>query len=266
MWMRDTDDPLGKLLFEKYGMHVLRRPRENLAVFQVFEVRDGEAARSGSLENLFGIAFPAPAVAKGESMLDIAEKMSGAISGKIGLDFLQGFLALVGLGPANKASVALEQGNTRALRFRFGRSTRDHVEDDFALERILRACKFERDQSAMKDGYRYYLATAVHHCTQLTFEALDENKAKIDLGAAIVGMGGAEAGLALNGNGQLTASSDKLLAYGVELNEVVHDAKRNRLQLQEARNYVQVRRGGEQGLPRAMVGGAADTMLLSLAD
>ena len=160
MWMRNTDDPLGKLLFEKYGMHVLRRPRENLAVFQVFEVRDGEAARSGSLENLFGIAFAAPAVAQGEAMLDVDEKMSGAVSGKIGLDFLQGFLALIGLGPANKASVALEKANTRALRFRFGGSTRDHVQDDFELERTLRACKFDREESAMKDGYRYYLATA----------------------------------------------------------------------------------------------------------
>ena len=266
MWSRKTTDPLGTLLFTKYGMHVLSRPRADVSVLNVFGLRDGEAFQSGDVDTFLHAKLAKPEVAKGEAVLDIDATVSDAVSGKAGLGFLQGFLALLGVGVAKSVSAAVEKSKSQALRFQFGGCTRDYVKDGFQLDWTLSEHPFDKGKSGMKEGARYYIATAVHHCTKLTFEVLDKNMGKLDFSADVPALATANAGLTISKDRQITASSDKALAYGVELNEIVYDDKRRRLQLQESKNYVHVKAGGGQPLPKAMVGGPDDEMILRIAD
>ena len=251
-------------MFAKYGMHVLSRPRENVPVFQVFAVSNGEVFLSGDVDAFLRAKLDKPVVEKGEQVLDIEGTTSDAVTGEASLNFLQGFLALLGVGVANAVSAGLKKANSRALRFRFGGCTRDFVKDGFDLEWKLSNVPFDKQNSAMKDGYRYYIATGVHSCKQLTFEALDKNMTKIDLSADVANLGGANAGLTVNTEGQITAASDKVLVYGVELNEIVHDEKRKRLQLKETKDYVHVR--GTQPTEPAKAGDPDDEMVLKIVE
>jgi hypothetical protein len=266
MWFRKTTDPLGKLLFEKYGVHVLSRPRQHVSVFQVFGVRDGEVFQSGDIDGFLHSQFDKPEVAMGEVMADIDGTTSDALVGTVAVNFLQGFLALIGAGAAKTVSGALKKSDSRTLRFQFGGCTRDHVKDDFDLENRLSDFAFDKDKSAMKAGCRYYIATGVQYCNRIKFEALDKNMAKIDMSADVPVVAAGEIGLSVDRDRQITATSDKLLAYGVELNEIRYDEKRKRLGLQGAQNHVQVRGAGAGGLPKAMIGGPEDTMILRIAD
>jgi hypothetical protein len=266
MWSRKTTDPLGKLLFENYGMHVLGRPRENVSVFQVFGLRDAEAFQSGDIDGFLRWKFDKPKVEKGEVLLDIDTTISDAISGDVAVNFLQGFLTLVGAGVVKAISVAMEKSQSRALRFRFGGCTRDYVKDGFELEWKLSEIPFVQDNSAMKEGCRYYIATGVHYCDKLTFEVLDKNAAKVDLSADVAMIASGKTGLKVERDRQITATSDKTLAYGVELNEIVYDKKHKRLHLQESGNYVHTKAGEVTELPKAMVGGPDDSMILRFVD
>jgi len=266
MWTRKTSDPLGKLLFEKYGMHMLSRPRENVSVFQVFAVKGGETALSGSMDSFLRSTLEKPEVAEGEAVLDIDTTTSDAISGEVGVNFLQGFLGLLGASVVKSMSVAMEKSQTQALRFRFGKCTRDYVKDGFELEWKLSEHPFDKDNSAMKDDFRYYVATGVHFCKQLTFEALNKSMGKIDLSAEISALGGGKVGLAASSERQVTATSKKTLAYGVELNEIVYDQKRKRLRLQESKDYVHTKAAAPAGLPKAVIVGPDDVMMLRIAD
>lgn len=265
MWTRTTTDPLGKLLFDKYGMHILSRPRENVSVFDVFPVREGEASMSGGIDSFLRAPFERPEVAKGEVLLDIDSTISEAVSGNVAVNFLQGFLALLGAGVVSSVSAAIEASQSHTLRFRFGGCCRDHVKDVFELDWKLSEVTFVKEKSAMREGYRYYVASAVHYCSELTFEILDKNLAKIDMSANVAALGSANSGLAVNKDRQLTAKSDKRLAYGVELNEIVYDEKCKQLQLQESRNYVHVK-AGTPVLAKAMLASPQDLMVLPLSD
>jgi hypothetical protein len=194
MWSRTTTDPLGTLLFDKYGMHVLSRPREGVSVFDVFPVRDSEASMSGGIDAFLRAPFERPEVAKDEALLDIDSTISEAVSGNVAVNFLNGFLALLGAGIVNSVSAAMEGSQTRALRFRFGGCRRDHVKDGFELDWKLSEVPFVKEKSAMREGYRYYIASAVHYCGELTFEVLDKNLAKVDLSTDVAALGGAKAG------------------------------------------------------------------------
>lgn len=265
MWSRTTTDPLGRKLFESYGLHILSRPRVHLAVFDVLPFRDGKAALPGGIDAFLRVPFGRPEVLQGEDMLEINGTMSAAISGGIGLDFLKGFLALIGVGVAASVGGAIEASKSDSMRFRFGGCKRDHVKDGFDLDWKLSEVKFDKKKSAMRDDYRYYIATAVHSCTELTFELLDKQEGRINVAAEIDQLGGAKANLEASKDGQITAKSDKKLVYGVELNEIVYDEKRKHLQLLESRNYVQVQAGAQSPLPKAMIGGQKESMLLTVS-
>lgn len=266
MWTRKTTDPLGKLLFEKYGLHVLNRPRENVSVFQVFGLRDGEAFQAGDIDSFLRLKFDKPDVERGEALAEISGMTSDAVSGNLALGFLQGFLAFLRVGVVNDISVAMEKARGRMLRFRFDDCTRDYVKDGFDLDWKLSEVPFDRYKSAMKEGCRYYIATGVHYCDKLAFGALDENMKEVAFSANVPAIASGKAGLKVENNTWITATSDKRLAYGVELNEIIYNKKRGRLHLKESQNYVHVKSDVIDDMPKATIGGPDDLMILQIND
>jgi hypothetical protein len=265
MWSRNSADPLARLLFDKYGVHVLSRPRENVKVCDLFAVSGDRVVQTGSLAGFLKAPFDVPPVTNDEALIDIDSTVSNAVSGSAGINFLQGFLALIGVAPLTAVSPALEASKDRTLHFKFGGCTRNYVTDAFELESVLNDVPFDKDTSKMKDEYRYYLATGVHHCTSLIFELAEKNNTKIDLSADVAKIAGAKASLTVDGNRQVTARADRKLAYGVELNELVYNERHQRLGLAEAASDVHIR-AGVAALPRAVVGSADGPMTLKLED
>jgi hypothetical protein len=46
MWTRNAKDPLARLFVERYGLHVLSRPREAVSVYDVYPVAGKHVASS----------------------------------------------------------------------------------------------------------------------------------------------------------------------------------------------------------------------------
>ena len=256
MWSRTTADPLARLLFDKYDAHVLPRPRATLPVLTVFGVRDGKAYLSGPLTSLLRVPFEEPAITRAEPVLDIGATASSATTGSLGLNFLQGFMAMLGAAVGAKFGAALSHSGSDGFTFRFEGCTLDSVTDAFDLENRLSDVTFTRENSAMRDDATYYLARGVHSCSSLTFEALDKHGGKLDLSAEVAAIGGGNASLSSDKNRSVTAKSDKPLVYAVVLNELTYNAKRKRLGLKEVQQYVHAMAAHEPRLPAATVGSA----------
>lgn len=257
MWNRTSPDPLARLLFDKYDVHVLSRPRATLPVLTVFAVRDDKVYLGGTLASLLRVPFDPPEITKGEPVLDISTTVSSATSGSGALNFLKGFLATIGGAIGVSMGAAFERTGTSALKFRFDGCTLDSVTDAFDLENRLADLDFDKSKSAMKDDVRYYLVRGVHSCAALTFEALDKKAASIDLHAEVAAIGDAKASLSANNDKTITAASTTPLAYGVVLNELVYDSRKKRLGLREAKDYVHVMAAVKRKIPAAVLGGDA---------
>jgi hypothetical protein len=266
MWKRKSSDPLGDLLFNRYGLHVLSRPREDVEVFAVFPVSDGKSDAPGKLETfLGGNGFAVPEVRRGEHLADLAGATSDGVSAELALGFLEGFLTLLGAaGIAADLSAACRRKNVRSLRFRFCDASRDRVQDPFALDLALRRHAFDRDASPMRKNYRYYLAVAVHFSSDVSFTALDDSENTVDLRAELPVLAQGHAHLAPSAHRALTVTADRSLAYGVELSELSYNKRRERLELEMTKRYIQVRKdfGELPGQARSIIGGDDDLMLL----
>jgi hypothetical protein len=66
MWNRNAKDPLARLLVERYGLHVLSRPREGVSVFDVYPVAGNIVASSGTFSAFVDADLPLPEIRRGE--------------------------------------------------------------------------------------------------------------------------------------------------------------------------------------------------------
>lgn len=267
MWSRNTKDPLARLFLDKYGLHLLTRARENVAVYDVFQVADSRAASPGSVETFVGAQLALPKVNMREQLAEVSGTTSNSVSGKLGFDFLAGFLAAIGAQVIiNKLSATVGRGRAKALRFRISNATRDSV-DPFAFERSLRKHHCSPDDLMMKERCRYYVAVAVHRTDELSFTALDTKSAEIDLSAEVAGLGAANIKAGIGAGSELTIRVDTPMAYGVELSELIYNDRRSRLELAMTKGYVQTMAAPAGDLPgsaRSMIGGAQDSMVLAI--
>lgn len=267
MWNRDTKDPLARLFLDRFGMHILARPRENVAVYDVFPVADSRAASPGSLEEFVGAQLALPKVTAGEEVADVSGTVSESVSWKLGFDFLAGFLAAIAVQAlVNKLSAMLGRVQVKAFRFRFSGATRESA-DPFAFERSLRKHHCSPDDLLMKEGYRYYVAVAVHRTDKLSFTALDARSAEIDMSAEVAELGAANIQASAGRGHEITIQGDAIMAYGVELSQLIYNDRRSRLELAMTKGYVQTMAAPVVELPgnaRSMIGGAHDSMILTI--
>nr|WP_320192366.1 hypothetical protein [uncultured Desulfobacter sp.] len=264
MWKRKAKDPLARLFVDRYGLHMLPRPRETLSVYDVFPVAGNRAASPGTLAAFVDAQLPFPEIRRGEVLADVCGTTSDSVSGSAGFKFLEGFFAAVGAIPVlGKLSNYFAAGRSAGIRFRFANAVRDSV-DVFAFERVLRKHKCSRDDLLMKDGYSYYVVIGVHRSDSLGFKLLDSKFTEMDLATEITGLSSGQFELKATGDRELVIKSDKQLAYGVELSELVYNPTRTRLELDITKDYVKVMAPGDalNGIARSMIGGPEDSLML----
>ena len=120
----------------------------------------------------------------------------------------------------------------------------------------------------MKNGYRYYVAIGVHRSDALAFKILDFKSAEIDLAADVKHLVEGRIGLKAAGDCELVIKSDKPLAYGVELSELVYNPRRTRLELAATKDFVHTMAPGEElpGSARSMIGDPQDSIVLEFEE
>ncbi len=267
MWKRSTRDPLARLLLDKYGLHVIARPRAGLAVFDIFPIAGKRPGTSGRLKEFLGTEVRLPEIREREKTADVAGTTSGDVSLSSGISFLEGFLQACGAsGIVHNLSGVFARGGARSLRLRVSNATRDSV-DAFALERALRNCRIAPGDRVEQKSCKYYIALAVHRSDKIVFSARNSDGTEIDLGADVAAFASANVRLEGKNSSSVLVQVSSTLAYGVELSELDYNERRSRYELAAVKHYVHTMGERALDLPgsaRSMIGGPEDSMLLDI--
>jgi hypothetical protein len=240
-WKRNSNDPLAKMLFEKYQMHVLRRPRADVAVLDLYAMKDGQVM-PGKLATLMDPPPPLPDVREGEPVADLGVMTSNEVDSKAGFDFLETFLNAIGAGALPlKLKGSLEVRKAAGMRFRFAGATRDYT-DPFKLEFKLRKHKVPPDGCLMKAGWRYYVALGVLRTDSLGMTAVSEGGHVLDIAADAIKLATGEGKVSVKRSAgeEITIAGEQRMAFGVELSELLYNEADGRFELNVVKNVVKV--------------------------
>jgi hypothetical protein len=263
---RTTADPLLRRFLDHYGLHLLAIPRSGAAVGDVFLSDGRRTAPVGAVRNL---VTPAPDVTIptiGEPMADIAGRLTRGIELGAGLGLLEAFLIAAGASAiVDSVKANYSRTGTKSLAFAFEDPVRDHV-DVLLLAEALAGRQFVGPQ-VFGPGHRFYVATSVVRSRSLSVQAVSDHHTAVEIGAGLakVAEAKAEVDVQLRQDGRVTYTGRALLAFGLELFEIVHDEESGELRFAMPGRPVPVRGHGTiRRPPRAVVGDPTGSALLSL--
>jgi hypothetical protein len=265
MCKRNTTDPLIRLVLDRYHLHLLSVPREQVTVGTLY-VHDGrQVGAAGNVAHLLDPPFDAAAGMTTEAMADVAGQMTRGVSLSAGLGFLDGVLGALGAGAIlDKVRAGFERNGARSLRFRFTDVTREAV-DVLELGKRIWKHRLLEDHALAGERNRYYLVTAVArtHSINIVAERESATKAELDVDALKLAAGTAGVGVTRTENGEVSFHGPKRLAFGVELHELLYDPAKESLRLRMPAGYVAVRGEAPRVAP-AVLGGPDDDAFLDV--
>lgn len=261
-------DPLLDIFLQRYQLNLLSVPRAGADVGELY-VHDGKRAGSpGQLASFLARPFVMPPVNRGEAMAALQGLASNSVSIDVGVGLLGSFLSGFGVAvPVGDVKARWRAKGARHARFRMGAAVRDSVDPGkFGVALIgngLRA-----DHPLVDPASRYYAVTGVARCKSLTIALADEHGHVVELGADLPWVGDVKVGVEVARGlaGEVTISGDKLLAFGVELYELVARGERIRMRLPDGALTVRsMREAAARPIP-ALIGGDDGEVFIDLAD
>jgi len=266
IWKRNTDDPLVRLLLDKYSLHLLAVPRERVSVGDLYIYDNKRVVSPCNIIDLYDPPLEFPPTNIGERLADIADIVSYSVSTKLGLGLLDNFLNALGAGGlVHKVRFAYESKNTLAVKFRFTEATRDFLNLRPVFKELM-THELAEDPPLYERGHRYYMASAVVRTRAISI-LTDQEQANVvvaDMGIAQVAEGSAELSVEENDKRGITYRGQKNLAFGVELHELQYNQKTHKMTPKmPPKNYVPVRGSlSSSDQPPAFIGGPEDDVFL----
>lgn len=222
--LKKSEDPLLKMILDKYRLNLLSIPREKASVGDLY-VQEGNSpyvSTPGSISNFLEPAFEIPQLTNGEIMAFVSGTTSRDASGKAGMDFLEGFLNA--LGPAvvgSKVRASYESSSKNKITFTFENPTRDYI-DPGLLGRKLIDHTLMSQHALIAEGRKYYIVTGVARSSSISVISEGDTKQILDLDAQVMKLANISGDISIQKNqtGRVTFKGDKNLAFGVELYEL----------------------------------------------
>jgi hypothetical protein len=233
-WNRFTksQDPLLTVLLERYRLNLLSIPRENASVGDLYvqEKNSQYVSTPGSITNFLEPPFEIPPVKSGETMAGVSGTTSKDASGKIGMDFLEGFLNALGpAGIGTKVRGSYESSSKAKITFTFENPIRDYVDPGLLGRKLVDHVLMKRHALIAEDR-KYYFVTAVARSSGISITTEGDSKQVMDVNANVMNSANVQGGISIEKNqtGSITFSSQKdqqgnpqkNLAFGVELYEL----------------------------------------------
>jgi hypothetical protein len=267
MCKRTTTDPLVKLFVERYHVNLLPVPRRDARCGQLYVAqRRGVAAVPGRIEELLEAPVSLPPTRTDEPLGNLGGAVSKRVEARAGLDLLDGFLDVTGLGSGLVATLRAEYERKRAhtVRFRLEQTTRDSI-DPLSLGTALQGRRLERDHPWIADGNRYYVTAGVVRARVLVLQVEDERATSVDLGVEALAAVGGHAGISVErrAEGEIAYQGADALAIGVELYELRFDRERRAIAMRTLDEPVDLQHGRRQ-VPVPAFPAGEDEVLLPL--
>lgn len=126
-WKRDTADPLLKAFVDKYKLHVLPIPRNDIFLCDIFIQDKNGMSGSGSIVDFLEPEYENPQIRNG-TVADLSGQLSRNISFDVGIRLLEGFLSAFGIGSIiQTVKVGYQTNGTQYMKFRFTKIQHDTV-------------------------------------------------------------------------------------------------------------------------------------------
>lgn len=257
IFKRNSQDPLIRVILDKYRLNLLSLPRENAAVGDLYFV-DGtgsqQASTPGSITNFLVPKFEIPQITPDELMADIAGTASRNVSGKMGVDLIEGFLNALGTtggGVGTKIRSSYEAANTQTISFQFTNATRDYV-DPILFGSKLDGYRINERNPLYSKRRRYYIVTGVARSSSISVKAQGDNKKDVNADVNAMQAVSVSAGITVenSGEGQTTFKGEKKLAFGVELYELQYNTSENRFIMMIMTRSLVMRDKNKEKVPR----------------
>ena len=261
-------DPLLNTFLQRYQLNLLSVPRAGADVGDLY-VQDGKRVGSpGQLASFLAQPFEMPPIQRGEAMAALQGMASNGVSIDVGVGLLGSFLSGFGMAvPVGDIKAKWQARGASRASFRMGAAVRDSV-DPGRFGVALIGNTLRSDHPLVDPASRYYVVTAVARCKALTIAPADERGQAVELGTDLPWVGQANTGVEVTRGlaGEVSVSGDQLLAFGVELYELVARGDRIRMRLPEGALTVRsMRETAARPLP-AWIGGADGEVFFDLAD
>jgi hypothetical protein len=225
-WNRSSrsEDPLLKVMLDRYRLNLLSIPRESASVGDLY-VQEGNSqylSTPGSITNFLEPPFEIPPIKTGETMAGVSGTTSKDASGKIGMDFLEGFLNA--LGPAvvgSKIRGSYESSSKNKIMFKFEDPSRDYVDPGLLGSKVANHTLMKQ-HALVAENRRYYVVTAVARSSGISITAEGEIKQVMDVDAKVMNLANVSGDISIQKNqtGSVTFKGQKNLAFGIELYEL----------------------------------------------
>jgi hypothetical protein len=233
---RDTTDPLLRLFLDRYHLHLLSIPRENIDVGDAYLEKKSVVTTPGRLAAILTPELVLPEIRRGERLADIIGRSTDRVEESAGATVLEGILAGLGLPASVSAKTALHRAGQ--ISFRFQDVYRDSL-DVFELGRRLPEHTVDRRNALITGNERILVATAVLFTSSITLE-LEKG-----VGGAVEGKLNAlpargDLSIKLDRSNRVTLRSKQRVGFAVELHELTRNDG-ELLQLKKTSKLVRVR-------------------------
>lgn len=261
-------DPLLNTFLQRYQLNLLSVPRAGADVGELY-VHDGKRVGSpGQLASFLAQPFVMPPIQRGEAMAALQGMASNGVSIDLGVGLLGSFLSGFGMAvPVGDIKAKWQAKGASQASFSIGAAVRDSV-DPGRFGVALIGNTLRPDHPLVDPESRYYVVTAVARCKSLTIALADQRGQAVELGADLpwVGQANASVEVARGQAGEVTVAGDQLLAFGVELYELVARGDRIRMRLPEGALTVRsMRETAARPMP-ALIGGVDGEVFFDLTD
>ncbi len=214
MCNRSDDDPLIRVLTDRYRLNILRLPRRGVDVGEML-IRDGADLRcAGPVSGLFSPPLELPP-AKTAALPDVDGVTSARRSASTSAAPLTGLLTALGLG-ASAASAALRAARDVTVAYRLT-GARYRSIDLLALADELAARVPLPDHPLLRPGREFFVAHAIAEATGITatFAASTDRAAKLtmELATAIKADGSVE--VTGDHHGRLVVAGGEPVTFGL---------------------------------------------------
>lgn len=249
-----NEDPLLKLLLERYRLNLLSIPRDKASVGDLY-VQEGNSqyvSTPGSITNFLEPPFEVPSMTTGETMAGVSGTSSRDASGKVGVDFLEGFLNALGpAGIGTKVRGSYESNTKNKITFTFENPTRDYVDPGLVGKKLVDHTLMKR-HALIAEGRKYYLVTAVARSSGISITTEGDKTEVMDIDAQVMKLANLSGDISIQKNqtGNITFKGQKNLAFGVELYElqsIPNNGGQESRFLMSTQQKAVVARGGEEG-------------------
>lgn len=221
---RKSEDPLLKLILEKYRLNLLSIPRESVAIGDLY-VQEGNSqyvSTPGSITNFLDPPLEIPQFKTGETMADVSGTTSRNASGKAGMDFLEGFINALGpAGIGTKVRGSFESSNKNKITFSFKNPTRDYLDPGLLGKKLVNHMLM-KEHALIAEGRRYYIVTAVARSSGINIITEGDSNQIMDVDANVMKLANISGDISIQKNqtGNIIFTGQKNLAFGVELYEL----------------------------------------------